>query len=143
MLNKKKPFSGMNKKMHLKAVCIDGQRPPIDRQMKLLTPDIAHLFQECWHQDMDLRPSFSQIVVRLREICTAIEAAHGEPNGRRSPIVTLPFFSRSTTQTGASASSGASEDDQQVDNALSSRRRWLFKRREKSISKAKPSSSWF
>ena len=111
--------------------------------MKLLTPDIAHLFQECWHQDMDLRPSFSQIVVRLREIRTAIEAAHGEPNGRRSPIVTLPFFSRSSTQTGASASKGASTDDEQVDNALSSRRRWIFKRQEKSISKAKPSSSWF
>ena len=42
MLHKTKPFRGMNKEMHLKLVCLKGQRPPLERQT---VPELAALLR--------------------------------------------------------------------------------------------------
>lgn len=147
MLHKAKPFTGMNKEMHLKQVCLQGQRPQFERHA---VPAFVALLREMWHQDMDRRPSFAHIVVRLQEMRQVAVVARGEPRGRRSPgLVSWPCLSRSSGSSGGDDAAddpppGAADGSRSSGGdgvARPSARRWLFKKQSMTGSGA--SSSWF
>jgi hypothetical protein len=170
MLHKTKPFRGMNKEMHLKLVCLKGQRPPLERQT---VPELAALLRGCWHQDPDRRPCFDEIAERLHRMRQLAVAARDDPRGRRSPsLVAWTCLSRpkgpasddpssspspSPVVSSAAVDKSAEDDTRQAggqssngevgksnqEAAQSSKRRWIFKQQSRSASASSSSSSWF
>mmetsp|Transcript_26030 Transcript_26030/g.28955 ORF Transcript_26030/g.28955 Transcript_26030/m.28955 type:complete len:507 (-) Transcript_26030:154-1674(-) len=47
------------------AVCVDGERPPIDNKCK---PSLRYLLEACWNADRKKRPTFQEVVFRLDEV---------------------------------------------------------------------------
>jgi len=49
-------------------MCLEGSRPSFKVKAKYYPPDLRELIEECWHQENSMRPSFSEIIVRLDKI---------------------------------------------------------------------------
>jgi serine/threonine protein kinase len=62
VLRAKVPFREMGKKAYIQEVVVGGRRPPLDRRWP---EGFSSLLQKCWHEDKDLRPSFSVVVSEL------------------------------------------------------------------------------
>nr|BCL66152.1 protein tyrosine kinase [Volvox reticuliferus] len=59
------PYRGMAPHEVVEAVCVRGKRPPWPQD----TPtDLVELAEDCWHTDPHQRPSFADIVERLRQL---------------------------------------------------------------------------
>ncbi|XP_015870960.2 integrin-linked protein kinase 1 isoform X1 [Ziziphus jujuba] len=52
----------------LRMLCIDGQRPPFKSKSKSYPPDVKELIEECWDPEPVVRPTFSEVIVRLDKI---------------------------------------------------------------------------
>ncbi|KAJ0255564.1 Integrin-linked protein kinase family [Hirschfeldia incana] len=46
-------------------ICIEGRRPTIKTKSKSYPPELKELIEECWHPDISVRPTFSEIIFRL------------------------------------------------------------------------------
>ncbi|KAK7318761.1 hypothetical protein RJT34_03468 [Clitoria ternatea] len=51
-----------------KLMCLEGIRPPFKIKAKSYPQDVKELIEECWHPEPVVRPTFSQIIVRLDKI---------------------------------------------------------------------------
>ncbi|XP_022963860.1 integrin-linked protein kinase 1-like [Cucurbita moschata] len=51
-----------------KAICAEGKRPPFKIKLKSYPPDLKELIEECWDPEPVMRPTFSEIIVRLDKI---------------------------------------------------------------------------
>ncbi|KZV52596.1 hypothetical protein F511_24793 [Dorcoceras hygrometricum] len=51
-----------------KLICLDEMRPTFKTKSKSFPPELRELIEECWHPDCVVRPTFSEIIVRLDKI---------------------------------------------------------------------------
>ncbi|GLT55578.1 hypothetical protein SLA2020_286890 [Shorea laevis] len=49
-------------------MCLEGKRPPFKIKAKSYPPELKELVEECWDQEVVVRPTFSEIIVRLDKI---------------------------------------------------------------------------
>ncbi|XP_043706675.1 integrin-linked protein kinase 1-like [Telopea speciosissima] len=49
-------------------ICLEGKRPPVKVKSKSYPPDLKGLIEECWNPEPLVRPTFSEIIVRLDKI---------------------------------------------------------------------------
>ncbi|CAA7021580.1 unnamed protein product [Microthlaspi erraticum] len=50
------------------SICVEGKRPVIKTKSKSYPPELKELIEECWHQDIGMRPTFTEIIIRLDKI---------------------------------------------------------------------------
>jgi len=77
MVSHKRPYAGMNVKMHRARVCENQERPPI--KAAILQTDLALLLQAGWAHGMDERPSFFEIMNVLKKIRANHALAKSKP----------------------------------------------------------------
>lgn len=51
-----------------KLMCLEGNRPIFKNKSKHYPPDLKELIEECWDQGPVIRPTFSEIIIRLDRI---------------------------------------------------------------------------
>ncbi|CAE6048100.1 unnamed protein product [Arabidopsis arenosa] len=51
-----------------KMMCLEGKRPVFKTKSRSYPPDIKELIEKCWHQEAAIRPTFSEIIIRLDKI---------------------------------------------------------------------------
>ena len=69
------PFDKMNQAQLMYQILENGCRPVIEG----LHPILQHLIEECWSADPHIRPSFPEIVMRLRRLATEF-SPENDPN---------------------------------------------------------------
>ncbi|KAL2343176.1 hypothetical protein Fmac_004461 [Flemingia macrophylla] len=52
----------------VKLMCLEGKRPTFKIKTKHYPPDLKELIEECWDPAPVVRPTFSQVIVRLNKI---------------------------------------------------------------------------
>lgn len=65
LYTQERPYRGMAPHEVIEAVCVRGERP---RWPEGSPPELVALAHECWHTDPDCRPSFAEVVERLRQL---------------------------------------------------------------------------
>ncbi|KFK35192.1 hypothetical protein AALP_AA5G252400 [Arabis alpina] len=50
------------------SICLEGKRPVIKTKSKSYPPELKELIEECWHPEIGMRPTFSEIIIRLDKI---------------------------------------------------------------------------
>ncbi|GAA0161311.1 non-receptor serine/threonine protein kinase [Lithospermum erythrorhizon] len=63
------PFHPKSSEDAAQLMCIEGNRPPFKNKSKY-PPDLRELIEECWDPEPVVRPTFSEIIVRLDRIVT-------------------------------------------------------------------------
>lgn len=58
----KKPFDGLNREMFYEQVVHGGERPPLNKKWP---EELKKMMVDCWSADMDVRPTFSEIVEKI------------------------------------------------------------------------------
>ncbi|WOL11255.1 serine/threonine-protein kinase STY17 isoform X2 [Canna indica] len=48
-----------------KMICLEGLRPPLKTKSKTYLSDLNELIEECWSPQPIMRPTFSEIILRL------------------------------------------------------------------------------
>ncbi|XP_059304803.1 integrin-linked protein kinase 1-like [Lycium ferocissimum] len=61
------PFHPKSPEEAARLMCKEGKRPSFKSKSKYL-PDLKELIEECWHPDSFIRPTFSEIIVRMNKI---------------------------------------------------------------------------
>merc|ERR1711963_552068 len=64
------PYDDMNQAQLMLAILEDGARPSLAD----LHPALAQLIQDCWNADASLRPTISELIVRLRRLKVQYDA---------------------------------------------------------------------
>ncbi|XP_073000339.1 integrin-linked protein kinase 1-like isoform X2 [Typha latifolia] len=49
-------------------ICVEGLRPPLKNKSKSYPPDVKELIEECWDPQPVVRPTFSEVIIRLDKI---------------------------------------------------------------------------
>ncbi|KAF7805298.1 integrin-linked protein kinase 1-like [Senna tora] len=62
------PFHPKPPEEALKVMCIEGKRPLFKIKTKSYPPDLKELIEECWDPEPVVRPTFSEVIVRLDKI---------------------------------------------------------------------------
>lgn len=62
------PFHPKSPEEAAKIMCLEGKRPPFKIKAKSYPPELKELAEECWDQEAVVRPTFSEIIVRLDKI---------------------------------------------------------------------------
>ncbi|XWS35379.1 hypothetical protein CRYUN_Cryun21dG0121300 [Craigia yunnanensis] len=62
------PFHPMPAEEAVKLMCLEGTRPTFKTKSRSYPPDLRELIEECWDQEPVVRPTFSEIIVRLDKI---------------------------------------------------------------------------
>ncbi|KAG8375865.1 hypothetical protein BUALT_Bualt09G0003500 [Buddleja alternifolia] len=68
MMEGSPPFSSKSPDEVAKLICLEGKRPTFKSKSKAFPIEIKELIEECWHPDCVVRPTFSEIIVRLDKI---------------------------------------------------------------------------
>ncbi|KAI6699052.1 hypothetical protein NL676_019171 [Syzygium grande] len=68
MIEGVQPFSPSSPEEAAKMICLEGKRPPFKIKAKTYPPDLKELIEECWDPKSVMRPTFSEIIVRLDKI---------------------------------------------------------------------------
>ncbi|KAL2470118.1 Integrin-linked protein kinase family [Abeliophyllum distichum] len=61
------PFSSKSPEEAVKLMCLEGGRPAFKSKSKYPS-DLKELIEQCWHPDCAMRPTFSDIIVRMDKI---------------------------------------------------------------------------
>ncbi|KAG2309597.1 hypothetical protein Bca52824_029345 [Brassica carinata] len=51
-----------------KMICVEGKKPVFKTKSRGYPPDMKELIEECWHPEAGIRPTFSEIIIRLDKI---------------------------------------------------------------------------
>ncbi|XP_022927691.1 integrin-linked protein kinase 1-like isoform X1 [Cucurbita moschata] len=70
MVEGMQPFHPRPPEEASKAMCVERKRPPFKIKSKSYPPDLKELIEECWAPEPVVRPTFSEIIVRLDKIVT-------------------------------------------------------------------------
>jgi serine/threonine protein kinase len=70
----KKPFDGLNRELFYERVVHGGERPPM---LKKWPEELKTLLTDCWSADIEVRPSFREIVNKIDEMLK--NEKHGGP----------------------------------------------------------------
>ncbi|KAJ7947430.1 Ankyrin-kinase [Quillaja saponaria] len=62
------PFHPKPPEEALKLMCLEGKRPTLKMKTKSYPPDLKELIEECWDPEPVVRPTFSEVIVRLDKI---------------------------------------------------------------------------
>ncbi|XP_039071029.1 integrin-linked protein kinase 1-like isoform X2 [Hibiscus syriacus] len=62
------PFRSKPAEEAVELMCIEQQRPPLKTKSKSYPPELRELIAECWDPEPLVRPTFSEIIVRLDKI---------------------------------------------------------------------------
>lgn len=73
----KKPYHGLNREQFYEVVIHGGDRPPLNKKWP---QKLCSLIQDCWDTDLDKRPSFSEVVLRLEELLSTEKEKPGSKN---------------------------------------------------------------
>ncbi|MED6130998.1 Integrin-linked protein kinase 1 [Stylosanthes scabra] len=68
MIEGVQPFHHHSADEALRMMCLEGNRPPFKVKAKHYPPDLRELIEECWDREPVVRPTFSQVIVRLDKI---------------------------------------------------------------------------
>lgn len=68
MIEGAQPFYPSSPEEAAKMICLEGKRPPFKIKAKNYPPDLKELIEECWDPESVVRPTFSEIIVRLDKI---------------------------------------------------------------------------
>lgn len=68
MLDGVPPFHPKAPEEAVKMLCLDGLRPPLKFKSKSCPSDLRELIEECWSADPTVRPTFSEVIVRLNKM---------------------------------------------------------------------------
>ncbi|XP_042008009.1 integrin-linked protein kinase 1-like [Salvia splendens] len=69
MMEGSPPFSSKSPEDAARVICLEGKRPSFkSRSNKSFPPELKELIEECWHSSPSVRPTFSQIIIRLDKI---------------------------------------------------------------------------
>uniref|UniRef100_A0A3Q7HJ24 non-specific serine/threonine protein kinase n=1 Tax=Solanum lycopersicum TaxID=4081 RepID=A0A3Q7HJ24_SOLLC len=67
MMEGSPPFHPKSPEEAARLMCKEGKRPPFKSKSKY-PPDLRELIEECWNPDSFIRPTFSEIIVRMNKI---------------------------------------------------------------------------
>ncbi|GLT33412.1 hypothetical protein SLA2020_080060 [Shorea laevis] len=62
------PFHPKPTEEVVKLMCLEGRRPSFKNKSRSYPPDLKELIGECWDEERVVRPTFSEIIVRLDRI---------------------------------------------------------------------------
>ncbi|XP_022722877.1 dual specificity protein kinase shkC-like isoform X2 [Durio zibethinus] len=62
------PFHPKPAEEAVKLMCLEEKRPPFKTKSRSYPPDLRELIEECWDKEPVVRPTFSEIIVRLDKI---------------------------------------------------------------------------
>ncbi|KAE8702918.1 Detected protein of confused Function [Hibiscus syriacus] len=65
------PFHPKPTEEAVKLMCFEQKRPPLKTKLKSYPPELRELIAECWDPEPLVRPTFSEIIVRLDKIVTS------------------------------------------------------------------------
>ncbi|KAE9610369.1 putative protein kinase TKL-Pl-5 family [Lupinus albus] len=68
MIEGTQPFHPKSAEEAVKLMCLEGKRPTFKIKTKHYPPDMKELIEECWDPEPVVRPTFSQVIVRLDKI---------------------------------------------------------------------------
>ncbi|XP_031264611.1 integrin-linked protein kinase 1-like [Pistacia vera] len=68
MIEGVQPFHPKSPEEVVKLMCCEGKRPPFKIKARSYPLDLRELIEECWHPEPVVRPTFSEIIVRLNKI---------------------------------------------------------------------------
>ncbi|GLU15002.1 hypothetical protein SLE2022_315320 [Rubroshorea leprosula] len=68
MIEGVQPFHPKPTEEVVKMMCLEGKRPSFKIKAKSYPPDLKELIEECWDEKPVVRPTFSEIIVRLDRI---------------------------------------------------------------------------
>ncbi|PON46711.1 Serine/threonine protein kinase [Parasponia andersonii] len=68
MIEGVQPFYPKSPEEAVKLMCLEGNRPQFKSKSKSYPPDLKELIEECWDPEPVVRPTFSEIIVRLDRI---------------------------------------------------------------------------
>ncbi|XVF84231.1 hypothetical protein PTKIN_Ptkin17bG0009300 [Pterospermum kingtungense] len=81
------PFHPRPVEEAVKLMCLEGKRPPFKTKSRSYPPDLRELIEECWNREPVVRPTFSEIIVRLDKI-----VANGSKHGWWKDTFKLPWL---------------------------------------------------
>ncbi|KAE8696289.1 Integrin-linked protein kinase family isoform 2 [Hibiscus syriacus] len=85
------PFHPKPAEEILRLMCLDNRRPSFKSKSKSYPPDLKELIEECWAKEPVVRPTFSEIIVRLDKI-----VANCSKHGRWKDAFKLPWYASVT-----------------------------------------------
>ncbi|XP_010242504.1 PREDICTED: dual specificity protein kinase shkC-like [Nelumbo nucifera] len=81
------PFHPKSTEDAVKMICLEGKRPSLKTKSRSYPQELKELIEECWNQEPMVRPTFSEIIVRLDKII-----AHGSKQGWWKDTFKLPWY---------------------------------------------------
>ncbi|CAL5336929.1 unnamed protein product [Camellia sinensis] len=88
------PFHPRSPEDAAKLMCLEGKRPTFKTKSKYYPPDLKEVIEECWDPESVVRPTFSEIIVRLDRIF-----ANCSNHGWWKDTFKLPWFSQQSLLT--------------------------------------------
>ncbi|KAG6466873.1 hypothetical protein ZIOFF_075314 [Zingiber officinale] len=70
-----------------KMICLDRLRPPLKNKSKSYPQDVKELIEECWNPEPVIRPTFSEIIIRLDKVYSICAK-----QGRWKDTFKLPWY---------------------------------------------------
>ncbi|KAJ1703744.1 hypothetical protein LUZ63_003523 [Rhynchospora breviuscula] len=62
------PFHPKSPEDVMRMICIEGNRPSLKNKVKNYPSDLKELIEECWDPQTVVRPTFSEVIIRLDKI---------------------------------------------------------------------------
>ncbi|KAK8962368.1 Serine/threonine-protein kinase CTR1 [Platanthera guangdongensis] len=68
MIEGAQPFHNKTREDAVRLICLEGKRPQLKYKSKGYPSELKELIEECWDPEPLIRPSFSEIIVRLDKL---------------------------------------------------------------------------
>ncbi|KAJ0093173.1 hypothetical protein Patl1_26843 [Pistacia atlantica] len=91
MIEGVQPFHPKSPEEVVKLMCCEGKRPPFKIKARSYPLDLRELIEECWHPEPVVRPTFSEIIVRLNKI-----VSNGSKHGWWKDTFKFPWYASVT-----------------------------------------------
>ncbi|KAK8942171.1 Serine/threonine-protein kinase HT1 [Platanthera guangdongensis] len=87
MLNGLPPFHPKAPEEAVKMLCLEGLRPVLKFKSRSYPSDISEMIEECWSADPTVRPTFTEVIVRLNKMYS-----NCSKQGRWKHTFKLPWY---------------------------------------------------